>query len=65
MTAMVTLYGTHQGSKAVRHLYFEILGLLYHSRLKIGKMANFLVTAKILIVKRDMKLPTSLSLHAI
>ena len=42
MTAMATLYVTHQGSGAVRHLYFEILRLLYHSRLKIGKMANFL-----------------------
>ena len=65
MTAMATLYVTHQGSRALRHLYFEILRLLYHSRLKIGKMANFLLTANILILKRDKKVPTSLSLRSI
>ena len=64
MTAMATLYVTHQGSRALRRLYFEILRLLYHSRLKIGKMAYFLVTAYILILKRDKKVQTSLSLHA-
>ena len=42
MTATATLYVTHQGFRTLRHLYFEILRLLYHLRLKIGKMANFL-----------------------
>ena len=43
MTAMATLYVMHHGFRALRHIYFEILRLLYHTRLKIGKMAIFVI----------------------
>ena len=37
MTAMATLYGTHQGPRVLKQVFFEISEILYHTRLKICK----------------------------
>ena len=53
MTAMATLYGTHQGPRVLKQVFFEISEILYHTRLKICKSDCISNGGKIIMLNLD------------
>ena len=53
MTAMATLYVTHHGFRVLRQVFFEIFGILYHTRLKICQNNRISNNGKIIMLNLD------------